>query len=80
MCEELGLPKQEVDDVTAVIVSNIFVALANGTQRIMDVVYGGGTGAVLATYSKHELVPVYETHWVQPGPFAPTTFDHAGLR
>uniref|UniRef100_A0A7S3ASD0 CN hydrolase domain-containing protein n=1 Tax=Haptolina ericina TaxID=156174 RepID=A0A7S3ASD0_9EUKA len=37
-------------------------------------------GAVVAAYSKHHLVPVAETLYAEPGPFAPTTFELEGLR
>lgn len=58
------------------VVANIFVALANGTRRIVDVVYAPN-GTCLATYSKHHLFAT-ETHTFEAGPFLPTTFGLGG--
>jgi len=58
------------------IVANIFVALANGTRRIVDVVYAPN-GTCLATYSKHHLFATEKSTFTA-GPFLPTTFALGG--
>ena len=55
------------------VVANIFVALANGTRRISDVVLDAN-GTVLAAYHKHHLFPGegWPIGHNSPGPFNPT--------
>lgn len=60
-----------------VLAANVFVALANGTQRIAEIVLDA-TGAVAALYFKHHLFPNEDAAGVAPGPFAPTTFAALG--
>ena len=38
------------------------------------------SGTVVATYSKHHVVPIAESPWVTPGPYAPTTFSLLGRK
>ena len=59
--------------------TNIFVALANKTHRIMSIVFNE-SGTVVAAYSKHHVVPIAESPWVTPGPFTPTTFSLLGRK
>lgn len=35
---------------------------------------------VVATYSKHHVLPIAESTWFSAGPFAPTSFDLVGHR
>lgn len=61
------------------VAANIFVTLANGTRRIMEIVFDRH-GVALATYSKSHLVPIFETRYASAGPFAPTSFVLDGVR
>jgi len=61
------------------IAASVFAKLPNGTKRIMEMVYHAN-GTVLAAYSKYVLVPVFETRYAKPGPFAPTSFEFRGMR
>eukprot|EP00325_Prymnesiales_sp_UTEX-LB-985_P017001 CAMPEP_0174756600 /NCGR_PEP_ID=MMETSP1094-20130205/106838_1 /TAXON_ID=156173 /ORGANISM="Chrysochromulina brevifilum, Strain UTEX LB 985" /LENGTH=213 /DNA_ID=CAMNT_0015962509 /DNA_START=124 /DNA_END=766 /DNA_ORIENTATION=- len=61
------------------IAASVFARFANGTKRILELVYNS-RGVVIASYSKWVLVPVAETHFAEAGPFAPTTFELAGMR
>ena len=60
------------------IAANVFTTLPNGTRHITELVYDDA-GAVLAVYHKHHLFPT-ESKSVQPGPFAPTTFQLHGRK
>ena len=60
-----------------VLAANVFVALANGTERIAEIVFDA-TGAVSALYFKHHLFPNEDAAGVAPGPFSPTTFSALG--
>ena len=58
------------------VVANLFVELANGTKRIVDVVYAPN-GTCLASYFKHHLFATELTTFTR-GPFHPTTFSLGG--
>lgn len=59
--------------------ANVFTVLGNGSKRIMEVVYDP-KGAVVTSYSKYKLMPIFETLYASAGPFLPTVFDFAGIR
>jgi len=61
------------------VVASVFASLANGTRRIMQLAFDP-RGTVLAVYAKYVLVPVIETRYAEPGPFAPTSIELLGLR
>ena len=60
-----------------VLAANVFVALANETKRIAELVYDA-RGTTLAVYFKHHLFPNEVLSGVSPGPFAPTVFTALG--
>ena len=61
------------------IAASVFAKLPNGTNRIMEMVYDA-QGSVVVSYSKHKLIPVFESRYAKAGPFLPTVFSLAGLR
>jgi len=61
------------------VAANFFVMLSNGTKRIMEIIYDW-KGSVVSSYSKHHLVPLFESAFAESGPFAPTTFVIGGVR
>ena len=60
--------------------TNVMTQLSNGTRHITELVYDP-SGALVAYYHKYHLyLPNTMETFVQPGPFAPTTFELFGRR
>jgi len=82
--ENATLPQQVALSCAAMktgvaLVANVFTQREeDGSRHITDIVYDGD-GALVAWYHKHVLFPS-EKKVVEPGPFAPTTFDLLGHR
>ena len=57
--------------------TNVFVALSNNTHRIMSIVFNE-SGAVVATYSKHHVVPIAEVLGLRQGHTLPPHFRFLG--
>merc|ERR1740139_1632834 len=76
LCRQRRRPVRSRQHSRWPLLANVFVALANGTRRIVDVVYAPN-GTCLAVYSKHHLFATVKSTFTA-GPFLPTTFALGG--